>query len=64
MARVTRWVLAHKRTVVAFWLVLTLVGIGSANSATKALKQKFTVQGKEGWVANQQITHDFHCWRW
>jgi RND superfamily putative drug exporter len=59
MAQVTRWVLAHKRIVVAFWVVLTIVGMASANSATKALKQKFTVPGKEGWVANQQIMKDF-----
>jgi putative drug exporter of the RND superfamily len=59
MARVTSWVLAHKRMVVAFWVVVTLVGMASASSATKALKQKFTVPGKEGWVANQQITKDF-----
>jgi putative drug exporter of the RND superfamily len=59
MATITRWVLAHKRIVALFWLVLTLIGVASANSATKALKQKFTVPGKEGWVANQQITRDF-----
>src|SRR3984885_13786884 len=59
MARVTSWVLSHKRMVVAFWVVVTLVGMASASSATKALKQKFTVPGKEGWVANQQITKDF-----
>ncbi len=60
MAATTRWVLAHKRVVVAFWLVLTLVGMASAGTATKALKQKFTVPGREGFVANQQITRDFH----
>src|SRR5438270_3275797 len=60
MAPLTRWVLAHRRTVVLFWAVLTLVGLGSAGSATKALKQKFSVPGKEGWVTNQQIAHDFH----
>ena len=59
MAPLTRWVLAHKRIVVAFWLVLTLVGMASAGSATKALKQKFSVPGKEGWVTNQQIARDF-----
>ena len=48
MDRITRWVLAHKRVVVGFWLVVTLVGIASAGSATKALKQKFSVPGKEG----------------
>jgi putative drug exporter of the RND superfamily len=60
MASLTRWVLAHKRIVVVFWLVLTLVGMASAGSATKALKQKFSVPGKEGWVTNEQIARDFH----
>jgi putative drug exporter of the RND superfamily len=59
MTTLTRWVLAHKRIVVAFWVVLTLVGMASAGSATKALKQKFSVPGKEGWQTNQQIAHDF-----
>ena len=39
--------------------MLTLVGMASAGSATKALKQKFSVPGKEGWVTNQQIERDF-----
>jgi RND superfamily putative drug exporter len=60
MTSITRWVLAHKRAVVAFWLVLTLVGMASAGAATKALKQKFTVPGREGFVTNQQIMRDFH----
>ncbi|HYM55391.1 MAG TPA: hypothetical protein VES97_08520, partial [Solirubrobacteraceae bacterium] len=59
MASLTRWVLAHKRIVVIFWVAVTLVGVVSANSATKALKQKFSVPGKEGWVTNQQIARDF-----
>jgi putative drug exporter of the RND superfamily len=60
MAPLTRWVLAHKRMVVIFWVLLTLIGVASAGSATKALKQKFSVPGKEGWVTNQQIARDFH----
>src|ERR1700686_2253140 len=60
MASLPRWVLAHKRTLVIFWLVLTLVGMASAGSATKSLKQKFSVPGKEGWVVNQRIARDFH----
>jgi putative drug exporter of the RND superfamily len=60
MESLTRWVLAHKRIVVIFWLVLTLVGMASAGSASKALKQKFSVPGKEGWVTNEQIARDFH----
>ncbi len=61
MAQLTRWVLAHKRIVVIFWVVLTLVGMVSADSATKALKQKISVPGKEGWVTNEQIKRDFHA---
>src|SRR3982074_1961151 len=60
MASLTRWVLAHKRIVVIFWVVLTLIGMASSGSASKALKQKFSVPGKEGWVTNQQIARDFH----
>jgi RND superfamily putative drug exporter len=60
MTRITRWVLAHKRIVVGFWVVLTLVGMASAGSASKALKQKFSVPGKEGWLTNQQIMRDFN----
>ncbi|HEX4838636.1 MAG TPA: MMPL family transporter [Solirubrobacteraceae bacterium] len=60
MAQITRWVLAHKRIIVVFWVLVTLVGIGSAGSATKALKQKFSVPGKEGWVTNVQIARHFH----
>jgi RND superfamily putative drug exporter len=60
MKSLTHWVLAHKRAVVIFWVVLTLIGMASAGSATKALKQKFSVPGKEGWITNQQIARDFH----
>ncbi len=60
MRLLTSWVLAHKRIVVAFWVVLTLIGMASAGSATKALKQKFSVPGKEGWITNQRIQRGFH----
>src|SRR5213592_3952174 len=60
MDRITRWVLAHKRIVVGFWVVVTLVGMASAGSATSALKQKFSVPGKEGWQTNEQILRLFH----
>jgi RND superfamily putative drug exporter len=60
MAALTRFVLAHKRAVVAFWASLTLIGMASAGSATNAMKQKFSVPGKEGWVTNQQIAREFN----
>jgi RND superfamily putative drug exporter len=60
LSSITRWVLAHKRTVMLFWLALTIVGIASVNAATKALDQKFSVPGKEGWETNQAIAARFH----
>jgi RND superfamily putative drug exporter len=60
LTRLTHTVLSHKRAVVVFWVLLTIIGGASAGSATKALKQKFSEPGKEGWVTNQQIERDFH----
>ncbi len=60
MSALTRWVLAHKRIVTLFWIALTVIGIASANSATKALDQKFSVPGKEGWETNVAIAEHFH----
>jgi len=57
---ITRFVLAHKRLVALFWVVLTVVGIATVNSATKAMDQKFSVPGKEGWETNVSITEHFH----
>jgi putative drug exporter of the RND superfamily len=55
MERLTRWVLAHRRLVVVFWLVITVVGIATSNAASKAMDQKFTVPGREGWETTQEI---------
>jgi putative drug exporter of the RND superfamily len=55
VSSLTRWVLAHKRTVVIFWLVLTIAGIAVAGPATDALKPGYSVPGKEGWETNQAI---------
>ena len=60
MSSITRWVLAHKRIVTLFWIVLTVVGMASANSATKAMNQKFSVPGKEGWETNVAIKEHFN----
>ena len=60
MTKITRFALSHKRLVVGFWVVLTLIGMASAGAATKAMKQKFSVPGKEGWVTNEQIMREFN----
>jgi putative drug exporter of the RND superfamily len=55
MEQMTRWTLRHRRLVVIAWLVLTVVGIATVNNATKAMDQKFSVPGREGWETNSQI---------
>src|SRR5258708_28880999 len=60
MRSFSRWICASNRLVVIFWVLLTLVGAASAGAATKALKQKFSVPGKEGWITNQSINRNFH----
>jgi RND superfamily putative drug exporter len=60
MSSLTRWVLAHKSIVVAFWLVVTLVGLATVSAATGALKQKLSVPGREGWQTNDRITRIYH----
>jgi len=58
-ATIARWSLAHKRTVVACWLLLTVAGIASVGSATKALSDQFSVPGREGWQTNARILRTF-----
>jgi len=59
MIPLTRWVLAHQRIVVAFWLVLAVAGIATSGAATKAFDQKFSVPGREGWETSNQIKEQF-----
>jgi RND superfamily putative drug exporter len=51
----TRRVLRHKRLVALAWIVLTVVGMAAAGPASKALNQRFSVPGREGWDTSQQI---------
>jgi RND superfamily putative drug exporter len=60
ISTVTAWVLRHKRLVIGFWIVLTIVGGATAGPASKAMNQKFSVPGKEGWEANKEIEARFH----
>jgi RND superfamily putative drug exporter len=59
MASLTRWVLAHRKLVVLFWIAITVVGIASAGSASKAMDQKFSVPGREGWDTNVAIAEQY-----
>ena len=60
MSSLTRWVLAHKRIVVSFWVIATIAGIMAAGPATDALDQKFSVPNKEGWETNVAIADRYN----
>ncbi len=60
MAPLTRWVLAHKKTVVISWILLTIAGIMAAGPASRALNQKFSVPNKEGWETNEAIAAKYN----
>src|SRR5919109_2560923 len=59
MSSLTRWVLAHKRTVVITWVVLAIAGVMAAGPATDALEPEFSVPNKEGWETNVAITERY-----
>src|SRR5881397_3712174 len=60
ISTISALVLRHKRLVIGFWIVLTLVGGAASGPASKAMNQKFSVPGKEGWEANKEISTTFH----
>jgi RND superfamily putative drug exporter len=51
----TRFVLDHKRLVLAFWLVVTIAAFAAIQPAGNALSQQFSVPGREGFEANQEL---------
>ncbi|MGH2992123.1 MAG: MMPL family transporter, partial [Solirubrobacterales bacterium] len=59
MSALTRWVLAHKRTVVVTWVVLTIAGIAASGPASDALEPEFSVPDKEGWETNVAIAERY-----
>jgi RND superfamily putative drug exporter len=59
LSSLTRWVLAHKKTVVITWIFLTIAGVAASGPATDALDPEFSVPNKEGWETNQTIAQDY-----
>ncbi len=59
MQQITRFVLRHKRAVAISWLLLTLAGMAASGPATEALDQRFSVPGREGYEASQEIIRTF-----
>ena len=59
MQQLTRTVLRHKRLVAGAWIVLTLIGMAAAGPASESLDQRFSVPGREGWEASQEILRTY-----
>jgi putative drug exporter of the RND superfamily len=59
LSSLTRWVLAHKKTVVISWIFLTIAGVAASGPATDALDPEFSVPNKEGWETNQTIAQQY-----
>ena len=59
MTDITRWVLGHKKVVVAVWMALAVAGVAAMGPATKAFEQHFNIPGKEAFVANSQIVKTY-----
>ncbi|HEY6779777.1 MAG TPA: MMPL family transporter, partial [Thermoleophilaceae bacterium] len=55
MESLTRRVLRHKRLIAIGWLLLTIVGVMASGPASKALDQRFSVPGREGWETSEEI---------
>ena len=56
MTALTRFVLDHKRLVVAFWLLVTIAAFAAIAPAGNALSQQFSVPGREGFETNEQLS--------
>jgi RND superfamily putative drug exporter len=59
MIRWTKWVLAHKRLVVAFWLVALVAGGAASTKVSGRLSQEFSLPGEPGHQANVAILHEY-----
>src|SRR5919199_1039889 len=55
MPALARWTLRHKRLITGFWVVVTIAAFAAIGPAGKSLSQQFSVPGREGFEANQQI---------
>ena len=55
MNALTRFVLDHRRLVVAFWLIVTIAALAAIQPAGRALSQQFSIPGREGFETNEQL---------
>jgi len=55
MNALTRFVLDHKRLVVAFWVAVTIAAFAAIGPAGSALSQQFNIPGREGFETNKEV---------
>ena len=55
ITRLSRWVLAHRRLVIAVWLVVFIAGAAGAGSVSKRLSLNFSLPGQPGYETAKQI---------
>src|SRR5918994_5878381 len=59
MRKLTNFVLAHKRVVATFWIVLTIAGMFGASRVTDRLDDQFSMPSSEAFATNQEIEDRF-----
>lgn len=59
MTALTRWVLDHKKLVVALWVALAVAGVAAMGPADRSFEQQFNLPGKEAFIANSQIVETY-----
>jgi putative drug exporter of the RND superfamily len=59
LVRLTRFVLRHRRLIVAFWLLVTVAGIAATGPANRSFSDQFSVPGGEGFETNAAIVRTF-----
>ena len=60
MQRLTTFVLAHRRAVMATWLLLTIAGFATLGSTTKRLSTEFKLPGQPSYIADNKIQALYH----
>ena len=56
MGRISHFVLAHRKWVGLFWLVVTVVGIATVSTTTNRLSTAYSVPGREGFETSAKIS--------
>ena len=55
MERLSSFVLAHRRWVFAFWVVMFVAGIAAAGAVPNRLSYDFSLPGQQGYETEQKI---------